>query len=117
MKTKIFINDMEIMNVKKIGKYIYAIFLSVLIFSSCSTPEDRIISYRIEDLPLDSVPTEIWFPESFAVNTNHMVSMQDMLCLVRPSDDASVYFIDEKTGNENLVKKKIRNIFVHSFKF
>ena len=26
MKTKIFINDMEIMNVKKIGKYIYMLY-------------------------------------------------------------------------------------------
>ena len=32
MKTKIFINDMEIMNVKKIGKYICYIFVSSHLF-------------------------------------------------------------------------------------
>ena len=89
------------MKAQKGIKGVLTLFLTTLFFGNCSTPEDRVISYRIEDLPLDSVPSEIWFPESFAINTNHMVSMQDMLCLVRPNENESlVYFIDEKTGKE-----------------
>jgi hypothetical protein len=89
------------MKAQKGIKGFLTLFLTTLFFGNCSTPEDKIISYRIEDLPLDSVPSEIWFPESFAINTNHMVSMQDMLCLVRPNENESlVYFIDEKTGKE-----------------
>ncbi len=44
----------------KIGiKSILSLFISIFLFGNCSTPEDKIISYRIEDLPLDSVPSEI----------------------------------------------------------
>lgn len=63
-------------------KSILSLFLSAFFLVNCSTSEDRVISYRIEDLPLDSVPSEIWFPESFAVNTGYMTSMHNKLCLV-----------------------------------
>ena len=85
------------MNFMKLGKSLFALF--GVLFFSCSDRKVN-ISYRIEDLPLDSVPSEIWFPESFAVNTGAMTSMHDKLCLVRPNGDALVYFIDEKTGEE-----------------
>ena len=62
----------------KIGlKSVLSLFLSVFLFGNCSTSEDRVISYRIEDLPLDSFPAEIWFPESFAINASSMTNMQN----------------------------------------
>lgn len=88
------------MKTKKEIKSILSLFLSFFFFVNCSTSEDRVISYRIEDLPLDSVPSEIWFPESFAVNTGYMTSMHNKLCLVRPNGESLVFFIDEKTGKE-----------------
>ena len=83
----------------KMFRVVVGFLLSIFIYA-CSSGDEKIISYRIEDLPLDSVPCEIWFPESFAVNTAYMTSMKNKLCLVRPSKDALVYFIDEKTGKE-----------------
>ena len=88
------------MKAQKGIKGFLTLFLTTLFFGNCSTPEDRVISYRIEDLPLDSVPSEIWFPESFAINTNRMISMQNKLCLVCPNGESLVFFIDEKTGKE-----------------
>ena len=88
------------MKAQKGIKGVLTLFLTTLFFGNCSTPEDRVISYRIEDLPLDSVPSEIWFPESFAINTNRMISMQNKLCLVCPNGESWVFFIDEKTGKE-----------------
>ena len=70
-----------------------------LLFScreDCSTK----VTHPIVDVPLDSVSSELWFPELMAVNTRTMVSMQNMLCLVAPDDYTLAYFIDEKTGEE-----------------
>ena len=79
-----------------------ALFFFLALFSlyACSSAEEKSISYRIEDLPLDSVPSEIWFPELMANNTSYMTSMNSLLCLVPPNSESLAYFIDEKTGKE-----------------
>ena len=83
----------------KMFRVVVGFLLSIFIYA-CSSGDEKIISYRIEDLPLDSIPSEIWFPELMAVNTSFMTSMNSKLCLPRPNHDALVYLIDEKTGKE-----------------
>ena len=83
---------------EKTWKFLY-VFVA-FVFNSCTSESEKITSYRIMDLPLDSVPSEIWFPELMAVNTSFMTSMNSKLCLTRPNKESLVYFIDEKTGKE-----------------
>lgn len=85
---------------KNMTRSISIFLLCFFLLNACSSEDKQIASYRIEDLPLDSVPSEVWFPELMAVNTSFMTSMKSKLCLIRPNQDALVYFIDENTGNE-----------------
>lgn len=67
---------------------------------ACTSNQENNQSYTITDLPLDSVKSEIWFPELMAVNANSMVSINSKLCLIRPNEESILYFIDENTGKE-----------------
>lgn len=76
------------------------IVLSVLFVGCSSNPRSEEKQYLIEDLPLDSVAMELWFPELMAVSARKYVSMDGKLCLVSPNEDALVYLIDETDAKE-----------------
>ena len=67
---------------------------------SCSNEQETKVTLPLKALPLDSLESELWFPELMAVNARTMVSMQEKLCLVGPDDYTLAYYIDEKTGKE-----------------
>lgn len=68
--------------------------------NACTNSESVRVSNPIFDIPLDSVPSEIWFPDLMAVNTNSMVSIDSKLCLISPNEKSLTYFIDEKNAGE-----------------
>lgn len=80
-------------------KYILLVIFCVLPFS-CKDGQNYSVTYPIADVPLDSVESELWFPELMAVNARSIVGMQSKLCLVGPDDYTLTYFIDEDSGKE-----------------
>ncbi|MBQ8442434.1 MAG: hypothetical protein IJX29_03610 [Bacteroides sp.] len=73
---------------------------SVLVSACSSTPKIEEKQYLIEDMPLDSVQMELWFPELMAVDLRNIVSINNKLCLVGPDEDNLLYLIDETNGKE-----------------
>lgn len=84
---------------KKVMKKLLITIVSAFLVA-CTSNQENNQSYTITDLPLDSVKSEIWFPELMAVNANSMVSINSKLCLIRPNEESILYFIDENTGKE-----------------
>ena len=80
-------------------KSFIALLLGIML-NSCNYEYKYDATSPIADVPLDSVKSELWFPELMAVNARTMVSMQEKLCLVGPDDYTLTYYIDEKTGKE-----------------
>ena len=76
------------------------IILSILFVGCSSNPQVKDKQHLIEDLPLDSVKMELWFPELMAVSARKYISMDGKLCLVSPNEDALVYLIDETSAKE-----------------
>lgn len=75
--------------------------LSFLFFNCSTNPQNSgNKQYLIEDLPLESIEMELWFPELMAVNFSNIVSMDNKLCLVGPDEESLLYLIDETTGKE-----------------
>lgn len=71
-----------------------------LSLASCESEPSKPVTFSIFDVPLDSVKSELWFPELMAVNTRTLVSFSSKLCMVGPDDANLVYFVDEKEGKE-----------------
>lgn len=84
----------------KSGIKVILLGIICILSSSCSEEQHYDVTHRITDIPLDSVQSELWFPELMAVNARSMVGMQEKLCLVGPDDYTLTYFIDEKTSQE-----------------
>lgn len=76
------------------------ILMFALFFTSCENEPSRPVTYSIFDVPLDSVESEVWFPELMSIGARHMVNLSSRLCLVGTDNKSLVYFIDEKTGKE-----------------
>lgn len=83
----------------RVLKLLIALTVGMLL-NACSGELKYDVTHPIADVPLDSVPSELWFPELMAVNARTMVSVQSRLCLVGPDDYTLTYYIDEKTGQE-----------------
>lgn len=78
---------------------VYVVLLILFtVCSSCQQNKDK--QYLIEDLPLESVNMELWFPELMAVNFSNMVSIDNKLCLIGPDEESLLYLIDENSGEE-----------------
>ena len=92
-----FFKQMLIKN--EISRLLYIFVCSL--FLSCSSHDKSSQSHTITDLPLDSVKSEIWFPELMAVNARTMVCLQSRLCLVGPNDESLIYLINETNGKED----------------
>ena len=76
------------------------VLIVVLTFVSCGSEPSRPVTFSIFDVPLDSVKSELWFPELMAVYTNKFVDLSSKLCMVGPDDSNLLYFVDIKTGKE-----------------
>lgn len=84
-------------------KFLY-ILLAILccgLSFSCKDDRNFKVTYPIRDVPLDSVSSDVWFPDLMAVNTRSIIGLpSSKLCLVGPDDYTLTYFIDEEFGKE-----------------
>lgn len=69
-------------------------------FNSCDYRKRYEVTSSISAIPLDSIPSELWFPELMAVNARSMIGIQSKLCLIGPNENMLTYFIKEETGEE-----------------
>ena len=76
------------------------VLILALFFTSCENKPSRPVTYSIFDVPLDSVESEVWFPELMATGARRMVNLSSGLCLVGIDNKSLVYLVDEKTGKE-----------------
>lgn len=79
---------------------VMAALIAVFSQFSCVNNSSKPVTFSIFDVPLDSVESELWFPELMAVYTNKFVNLSSQLCMVGPDKSNLVYFVDAKTGKE-----------------
>lgn len=80
-------------------KKLFTIIMLISLFACTSRVETNQL-YTITDLPLDSVKSEVWFPELMAVNTKTMTCINSKLCMIRPNEESIIYLVDENSGEE-----------------
>ena len=64
---------------------VMAALIAVFSQFSCVNNSSKPVTFSIFDAPLDSVESELWFPELMAVYTNKFVNLSSQLCMVGPT--------------------------------
>ena len=77
-----------------------AILILSLLFTFCSNEYKPNVTNNIFDVSLDTIDSEIWFPDLMAVNTRSIIEIQSTLCLIAPNEQSLIYCIDNKTNKE-----------------
>lgn len=78
----------------------FTALILVILLNSCYDRKKYDITSYIYDIPLDSITSELWFPELMAINARSMIGIKSKLCLIGPDEHMLTYYIDETTGKE-----------------
>jgi len=74
----------------------FTALILVILLNSCYDRKKYDITSYIYDIPLDSITSELWFPELMAINARSMIGIKSKLCLIGPDEHMLTYYIDEK---------------------